>query len=690
MSDLIIIDITDTEKPVLDGSLNLLEIPGSGKIAVKNPSDKSRLWNSILDLKEVVNTDADKVMEMGIINPGKQFETEYSIQNLEKPSLQIQEIFDTNRDIPDTVNNVFLNNQTNPSKLTIKLTNRVDVPITDIKVTRNIPDFVEKIEPPTAEVGEVEQNPGNVVWKVNSLQPQSTVKLELDLKAVINSVDKKKLGETRVDYLVNDHHLTLMDPEIRGLTDSLSGVTTDESANPGAWDCNVEFINDSEFKVKLQDVKVAHKVPTGEETIVSESPNETLNPDGSWDKDFQVESGNVPELKSSIEFTTLYKVITRVIGEINKEHTVYDVINAKVEKAINPLEVNAYANTPMEIENTVPNIGTANIDTLKITDEIPEDFVPPEIKDLKLRLFGKEETIEIHNKKQYVKNLEITPPDLSPETSHTITIELMKLADEFGPDSEFKLIYPLLAKNPKPEIKYMTPVEIAVNTSVPGKDFIAVEESDPQIEIKYVKRKLKTLKSIRPGASEGEFDISIRIQNKGNVELENLLMEDQIPAGFEVSNLFPEELNSDFGESKLTIQIAELAGNESLSIKFTAVGTGEYPRTEPRILVKGRSAVPKKEAPSSGLESSTSEKSPKLEGEIFDIFENFYNKIKEVISTIQLAEEIEEVRDKLPSGSTLHEFMEYGRQLREQDEEKIIGDLKEKIINELKSFEEKF
>jgi hypothetical protein len=691
MSDLIIIDITDEEMPVLDGSHNLIEIPGTGKVVVKNPSDKSRLWNSILDLKETVNTDAEKVMEMGIINPGKQFETTYTIDNLEKPCLKLKETFDTNREMPNNVNNVFLYDRANPSRLTIKLTNKVDLPISDIKVTRHIPDFVEKIEPPTAEVGNVEVNKDKVIWTVNSIQPQSSALLHLDLKAVIDSIDEKELGKTTVTYLVNDHQLTMMEPEIRGLTDSLSGVTTDESATPGKWDCNVEFINDSEFKVKLEDVKVAHKIATGDETIVSESPNETLDADESWDKDFQVESQNVPELKSSIEFTTLFKVITRVIGEINKEDTVYPVINAKVEKLISPPEVNAYANTDMEIENTITNIGTASIDTLKITDELPEDFVPPEIKDLKLRLFGENETIEIHNQKQYVKKLEITPPDLSPETSHTLNIELMKLGDEFTANNEFKLIYPLLAKNPKPANNYMTPIEIAANTAVLGKDFVTDEKSNPEIDIKYVKRKLKTLKSIRPGASEGEFDISIRIQNKGDVELENVIMEDQIPAGFDVSNLFPEDVDYEVSQNKLSVHIDELAGNDSLSIKFTCVGSGEYPRTEPRVIVKGRSAAPKKETPSTGPDLSASEDtSPKLEGALYDLFENLHNKIDQVVSAAELASAIESIRDELPPGPKLHEFMEYARELKELGEEKVIGDLKDRVVRKLQSFQAEF
>jgi hypothetical protein len=54
MPDLIITDITENEKILLDGQLNQKEIKGNGKILIKNPSQKSRLWNLECDLKETI------------------------------------------------------------------------------------------------------------------------------------------------------------------------------------------------------------------------------------------------------------------------------------------------------------------------------------------------------------------------------------------------------------------------------------------------------------------------------------------------------------------------------------------------------------------------------------------------------------------------------------------------------------
>ena len=93
MSDLIIIDITENEKVVIDGSLNPKEIKGSGNLSVKNPSSKSRLWNLMCDLKEIVNTTINsRELNVGILNPSQEFNKDYEIQNLKQPSLIVNEI----------------------------------------------------------------------------------------------------------------------------------------------------------------------------------------------------------------------------------------------------------------------------------------------------------------------------------------------------------------------------------------------------------------------------------------------------------------------------------------------------------------------------------------------------------------------------------------------------------------------
>lgn len=697
---LILIDITDKENTLLDSSQVIKQISGSGKIMVKNPSNRSRLWNLELDLKETLNFDLEKYIEVGQLNPDQIFEKIYQIQNMDKPILILEEIFDTNRQIPDTINNTFIYNQNNPCKLIINLKNTLNVPIQKVNLSRILLPSLKNLEMPSPNYGKAEviDETGKKVlnWVIDSIPAQETAKIEILFDILIGDSEMQSLGATKVTYSANNAKIAMMEPEIRGLTDSLSGVTTEEGASPGTWECNVEFINESEFMVRLEKVDVSHKITTGTETIVSETPNTSLDPDGSWDFNFQVESENVPQLESSVKFSTLYEVKNRILGEINKEATYYPVLRAEIQKAILPPEVDAYANTNMQIENTIINLGTANIDTLIINDSIPKDFIPPEEKNLVLLLESSEGEIEIHEREEFIESLEMNPNDQNPDSQHQIVIKLKNLANHFTPNKTFKYNYPLRAKNPKPETKYPTPIEIKVYSLKKGNPFIKSPEKEPEIGIKYVKRKLKSLKSIRPGINEGEFDITLRIQNKGNVELENLMVKDQLPQGFNLTNFTPKELDYEViqegGNSELMIKINQISAQDAISIRYTCAGSGDYPRTEPQVIVKGRgetSASADEGAPQP-LETSVSEVGLQKKGQYHDFFMDIYRKIDRGLSCQKLGEIIEDARDDFPPGPVLHQFMRFARDLKAKAGKMIVGTERDETIAKLKDFQEKY
>ncbi len=349
MSQNIVIDITDYEKIILDGSSNLKNIAGSGRLVVKNPSQRSRLWNLICNLKETVNTSiGTKELSVGSLNPTQEFVQEYEIKDLKGPSLIIEEIFDTDVSLPGIVNNTFHFQTDNKCSLKIVLNNPLDLPILDIKVNREIPQFIQEIELPKPSLGEAnlkeEQGRKILSWEITSLDGTTKAELEVFFTVNIKERNEQVLGILNATYMINNYKLTMINPEVRGDTDSMSGIDRDEGSQPGMWDCNIEFINESEFQVKLEDVKVSQKITTGIETVVSQTPDRVLNPEDSWYFSFQVETKDIPELSSEIGFTPLYVIIPRVIGEITKESSIYPVLSASIEKLIDPPEVDAYAN----------------------------------------------------------------------------------------------------------------------------------------------------------------------------------------------------------------------------------------------------------------------------------------------------------------------------------------------------------
>ncbi|MFX1452270.1 MAG: hypothetical protein ACFFCM_15640, partial [Promethearchaeota archaeon] len=338
---LAIIDITDKEKVILDGSQNIKDIMGSGVLIVKNPSQRSRLWNLNCDFKETVNTSIEsKEINIGTLNPTQKFKKEYEIRDLKSPTLKVEEIFDTDSSDLTKINNIFVYGKDNKCRLKLVLTNPLNLPVLDIKVKRYIPLFIQEIEMRNPNKGEanLKEVDGKRVlsWELTSLEAENSADLEIFFSVNMKELTSQELGVLTVNYTVNNYKLTMINPEIRGFTDSISGIDRDESAHPGIWDCNVEFINESGFQVRLEDVKVSQTIITGIETVVSQTPDKILNPDESWDFSFQVEAKDVPELTSEIGFTPLYVIISRVIGEIVKESTIYNVLSAKINKTINP------------------------------------------------------------------------------------------------------------------------------------------------------------------------------------------------------------------------------------------------------------------------------------------------------------------------------------------------------------------
>jgi hypothetical protein len=228
MSDLIIIDITDRENTILKGSNELKKITGKGTLLVKNPSQTSRLWNLECDLKEVLNTSSERQLDVGILNPGKKYDHQYEIENLKNPCLNVKEIFDTAREISDKVNNVFLFGNQNLCKIELNLKNTLEVPILEVKLKREMPAFFQNLELRNPSNGNIELSEEDgkrtILWNLESINPGETAKAVIIFNAVINERKDYELGELNVTHLINNHQLTLMDPEVRGLTDSLSGL----------------------------------------------------------------------------------------------------------------------------------------------------------------------------------------------------------------------------------------------------------------------------------------------------------------------------------------------------------------------------------------------------------------------------------------------------------------------------------
>jgi hypothetical protein len=238
------------------------------------------------------------------------------------------------------------------------------------------------------------------------------------------------------------------------------------------------------------------------------------------------------------------------------------------------------------------------------------------------------------------------------------------------------------------------------------------------IQIKYLQRKFKTLKSVKPGANKGDFDITVRIQNKGDVELENILVQDIIPEGFSLSEFTPPEglvhkVVKKGNESEFRFKIAELQGNNAIVVNYKCSGSGKYPRAEPEVTVLGREDIstlddtPPEGAPSSEpTPAPVAKPEPKIELEdvgpkieisqslevkILGMFTEVYKMIDALTTVGDLVTKLNEIKETFIQGHVRREYNEFMNQFDGLDpDKKIIGGFQDEITGKIKSFHNRF
>ncbi|MCJ7649018.1 MAG: hypothetical protein MUP85_10420, partial [Candidatus Lokiarchaeota archaeon] len=194
-----------------------------------------------------------------------------------------------------------------------------------------------------------------------------------------------------------------------------------------------------------------------------------------------------------------------------------------------------------------------------------------------------------------------------------------------------------------------------------------------------------------------EFSISVRIQNKGNIELENILIKEKIPHGFELVeiNLTSYDLVTGEDGSDLQFKLDELKGNDSTAINYICSGQGEYPRYEPEVIVMGRETSEgsnkSKSSESNAIEGAVSTISQEKKALLNDLFGVILKKVDQTVKGNEFGKFIEDMRDQFPPGPILHQFMQFAKEIKTTAAEKVIvGTLRDEILSKLNEFKNKY
>ncbi len=582
----VVIDLEETEKTVMTEDNKIENIDVKGMMSVQNTSERCRIWNVRILLGDTRGkTDfSDEILTAGEIDAGGTWETGYAV-TVSKPILELTEVFDTcYKEESESPHWAYSYGKGNPVKIKIRVRNVTKGQLDNIILNKTIPPELSNVQIESTTTGTATYDEGTrqIVWKDFLIYPEEDSVLTIIADGNPEDVDAKNAGELVVSYRGEDQQRSSLKPDMSALTEFLTGIETAES-QPNQWECILECTNESDLMIRLDKAEVYLTPEDGSprQKMIDESPKVEMTPSQEWNSSFEVESKAPPKCSQEIVYTPVNEVVSRVIGTVTKTPKQVPVYKIDYIKEFDPPSVSSSDKTPVEVTIEVTNSGTANLNELVIEDNLPDDVMPPKKEHVSIWVKGREYTEDF--------DFIMEPDDQDPEKSHRITIKLKDFKDTIGevkPGESVKINYAIMAWRSRPEKEYPSPILIKANVSPPGYPTEAGSSPDGhKIGIIYKKRRIAVKKAINKGTGPGEYIVMIVAENKGEVTVENVVVTDWIPSGFEYVSTEPVEeepaLKPVSDGTNLVWTWTRMNPGDKKRINITVQGEGEYERREP-------------------------------------------------------------------------------------------------------------
>ncbi len=584
----IVIDLEETEKATLNEFSELANVETAGILSVNNVSERCRIWNVkvlVPEGRDGTNISEDALVA-GEIEAGGKWEHPYTVE-VQAPIVTLTETYDTCGDFDTEIPHwAYVHGKETQVKVTLVLKNETNGQLENVILNKTIPPELSNVTIHSVKSGNAEYDEGTrqVVWKDLIIYPNEESTLVLLGTSSVDDVEIKNAGEIVVTYKAEKQQRSSLSPDMTALTEFLTGIETAET-EPNEWECTLECSNESDLMVRLDHAEV-YLIPedgSEKEKRIEENPGLEMIPGKEWTSKFEVSSKSPPKCTQEVTYTPMNTVTSRVLGTIEKVGQPIPVAHITYTKEFDPPEVNSFDKTPVEVNIEVKNAGTARFNTIKIVDNLPDDVMPPKTEHVSIWLRGAEYTGEY--------SVVVNPDDQNPETSHTMTFEIMNLKDaggELEPGESLKINYAIMAWRNRPEKEYPSPIQVYANTYPEGETADAISAEDThKIGILYKKRRISAKKAINKGAGAGDFVIMLVVENKGEVTVENVKVTDWIPSGFEYVSTDPaEEEPSISAVSDGTNMIwswTRMNPGDQKKLRVSVRGEGDYERREPEV-----------------------------------------------------------------------------------------------------------
>jgi hypothetical protein len=573
----------EVETTTLNADGAIIKQSVKGTLTVNNPSTDDRIYDIDVLLDNIDATDiGGEHVSVDELEPSKNHTMAYKVNG--KQMMTLRERLDTNPSRGQERSlSVAIGEDPGAIALELEVENLSGVDLHDVVVTRELPEAMH-----FETAGGAELDEGQLIWTVGRLPAGESQRLTLQGTIAVSSTKTIKAGKATATYRAD---ATLSNMAFRELDAFCRGFTymrVREDERPDNWKCQAIFENRSSFAVDLTKLQVRMK---GSEDLLFDiqDVDQDVTPNGKWESDERVVMAqSEPDFTYDLSYTVLPRAVQSTEGSMTLEEKKLDVLEAHVEKAYSTPSLRSYRSQKVQSTLTLTNEGSATINLMRITDDIPGLFEAPLAEQLSIKLDGKA-IDDDQFKVELSEGVTIEKEHRSPDgQGHTMTLTVGTRGPlGLKPGKKIEINYPLTAPDPSPGNERVdAPARIEFSAERFGPVCTKEPTATPSVKVVHNRRNFSAGKQAIPLGGKGRYEVLILFENNGDTALSDLYINDVLPPQFEIKDWEMKSaggkrddvtMTSEEGEGGLHIvwHVPVVEKGERLEVSFDIKGSGE-------------------------------------------------------------------------------------------------------------------
>ena len=555
-----------------------------GTLTINNPSSDDRIYDIdvILDNADSTDIGGDHV-SVDELEAGKNYSMKYKVEGMRMMALR--ERLDTNpARSQERSLSVAHGEEGGPIALEIEVENMSSVVLENVEVKRPVPSEIT-----FDNTGLATMEGNELTWSVGSLAAGEKQVLSIEGKIVVSGTKTIKAGSASASYTAQSTLSNLNFKELDAFCRGFTYMRVREDERPDNWICKTIFENRSSFAVDLTKLQVRMKGSNELLFDISDVEQDVL-PNGKWESDDRtVVATSEPDFTYDLSYTILPHAVRSTEGSMKLEENKFDVLEAKLSKKYSTTGLRSYRNQKVSASISLKNEGSATINLMRITDDIPGLFEAPDLETMKIKVAGKELEMEQY-KAEISSGITLEKEHKSPDgDGHTLTMTIGTRGPlGLEPGKSIEISYDLIAPDPSPQNeKVVAPLRAEFSAErfgpVCGRDC----PDAPSIKVIHNRRDFSAGKQAIPLGGKGRYEVLILFENNGDTALQDIYINDVIPQNFEIKDWYIKGANGKRDDCEITTEDIDLGTQASWMVPM--VGKGE--RLEVCFEIKGSGEV---------------------------------------------------------------------------------------------------